>query len=376
MANLFQRLLGLDDAKEDRAVLPPSRAAFPAPQTVVSADTALSLSSVYRAIQIIATPISKMEIKTYRFAGGEEDQIQNPLFVNKPSLIDTRRDFLFQTVSSLATTGEAFWAKTLNANGTVNSVRLIPSNLVTVRQDSFGNKVFDYSIPMPSPSLEPNDQPKMQVITATAKEMEHIKLFSKPGELRGLGPIQTCKDDIAAALDLRNYAANWFKNSGIPTGVLSTNMQLTSEQADEITNRWHTKQAERQVAVLGNGFAYDPIALSPKEALFTDVQSQMVQQIARMFGVPARLLLTGVDGSSDTYTNLQDENQVFYRHTLMAYLDAIEDAMSNCLPRGTRIKFDYEGLFKADIATRYNAYKVGVEGGWLSSDEVRTKEGL
>lgn len=366
MANIFQRLLGIEDKpQEQRSILPPPRTVS---GTVVTADTALSLSAVYRAIQIIATPISKMDIHTYRFAGGVENEIDNPLFINKPSLIDTRRDFLFQTVTSLASKGEAFWLKTLNANGTVNSVKIVPVESVQVRQDSFGNKIFDYTYTTSYPNTE--------MATVTTKEMEHIKLFSIPGQLRGAGPIQTCKDDIAAALDLRNYAANWFKNGGVPTGVLSTNMQLTAEQADEITSRWHNKQADRQIAVLGNGFNYDPIALSPKDALFTDVQSQMVQQIARMFGVPARLLLTGVDGTSDTYVNLLDENQVFYRHTLMAYLDAIEDAFSNCLPRGTRVKFNYEGLFKADLATRYNAYKVAVDGGWLSTEEIRAKEGL
>jgi HK97 family phage portal protein len=212
--------------------------------------------------------------------------------------------------------------------------------------------------------------------TVDKSEMEHLRLFSQPGILRGLGPIQTCKDDIAAALDLRKYASTWFQNAGIPTGLLKTNQMLTADQADEITSRWHDKQSNRQIAVVGNGFDYDPIALSPKDALFTDVQSQMVQSIARLFGIPARLLLTGIDGSSDTYTNLSDENQVFYRHTLMAYLDSIEDAFSNCLPRGTRVKFDYEGLFKADMEARYNAYKVGVDGGWLSPDEIRAKEGL
>lgn len=365
MANLFQRILGLEDKKQDRSIVPPPRTLS---GTTVTAETALSLSAVYRAVQIIATPISKMNIKTFRFAGGIEEQIDNSVFINKPSLLDTRRDFLFQTVTSLATKGEAFWLKRLNANGTVNSVQIIPAESVQVRQDAFGNKLFDYQIT--------TSYPYTDMATVDAKEMEHIRLFSQPGVLRGLGPIQTCKDDIAAALDLRKYASTWFQNAGIPTGLLKTNQMLTSDQADEITSRWHEKQSNRQIAVVGNGFDYDPIALSPKDALFTDVQSQMTQSIARLFGVPARLMLTGVDGSSDTYSNLLDENQVFYRHTLMAYLDAIEDAFSNCLPRGTRVKFDYEGLFKADIATRYNAYKVGVDGGWLTSDEIRVKEGL
>jgi HK97 family phage portal protein len=110
--------------------------------------------------------------------------------------------------------------------------------------------------------------------------------------------------------------------------------------------------------------------------MYTQQLNQSVQNIARMFGIPARLLLTGVDGTSDTYSNLTDENQIFYRHTIMAYTDAISDALSNCLPRSTRVQFNFEGLFKADIASRYDYYKVGIDGGWLTADEIRSKENL
>jgi len=46
------------------------------------------------------------------------------------------------------------------------------------------------------------------------------------------------------------------------------------------------------------------------------------------------------------------------------------------LPRGTRVKFDYEGLFKADLKARYDAYAVAVAGGWMTPEEVRVKEGI
>ena len=375
MANFFTRLLGLDDTQqEDRAVssirVAPARTAVSTVSTV-DAGTSLSLTSVFRAIQILATPISKMDVKTIRYIAstGEEQQIANPLLVNAPSLLDSRREFIYQTVVSLATTGEAFWLKKYSSSGaTVNSLEIIPTKNVRIEVDKLtGVKTFSYSH---------GYYPHHVVDVVPANEMEHLKLFAIPGELHGFGPIQLCKEDIAGALDLRNYASNWFASAGVPTGVLTSNSMLTAEQADEITARWHDKQSNRQIAVLGNGFEYDPVALSPKDALFTEVQNQSVQMIARMFGIPARLLLTGVDGTSDTYTNLSDENQVFYRHTLMAYLDAIEDAMSNCLPRGTRVKFDYEGLFKADLTQRYANYAVGITSGFLSTDEVRAKEGL
>jgi HK97 family phage portal protein len=210
----------------------------------------------------------------------------------------------------------------------------------------------------------------------TKREIEHLRIFSLPGQLLGLSPIASCYKDISAAIDLRDYAGNWFTSAGVPTGVLKTNTMINKAEADEVTANWHNKQQNRQVAVLGNGFDYQQIALSPRDALFTEVQDQQIQAVARLFGIPARLLLTSVPGASDTYTNLQDENQVFYRHTLMAYTDSITDALSNCLPRGNRVEFDFEHLFKADVAARYDYYKTAIESGILSAEEVRTKEGL
>jgi len=359
MATLWERITG---KTETRAAQPTIPTRLPA---TVTADTALTLSAVYRAVQILATPISKMPIYTFRYATGIGDlKIDNPLLVNKPSLTETRRDFMFQTVASLALEGNAFWFKGYGSNGQVNNLTIIPASAVGVSykdsQDISKGVVYDY-----------------QGKTYTATEVEHLKLFTRAGYLRGIAPIEAARSDVAAALDLRDYAQNWFTSAGVPTGVLKTGQQISLDDANTITANWHNKQQNRQVAVLGNGFEYQQIALSPRDALFTDIQEQAVQGIARLFGIPARLLLTTVPGSTDTYTNLQDENAVFWRHTILAYTDAITDALSNCLPRGQRIEFDFEHLFKADVAARYNYYSTALAGEpFLTVDEVRTKEGL
>lgn len=359
MATLWERITGKTETRAAQPTIPTRLAA------TVTADTALSLTAVYRAVQILATPISKMPINTYRYASGAgELKIENPLLVNKPSLTDSRRDFIFQTVASLALEGNAFWYKSYGSNGQVNNLTIIPASAVMVSykdtNDIFKGVVYDY-----------------QGKRYTANEIEHLKLFTRAGNLRGIAPIEAARNDVSAALDLRDYAQNWFTSAGVPTGILKTGQQISKADGDEVTANWHNKQQNRQVAVLGNGFEYQQIALSPRDALFTDIQEQAVQGIARLFGIPARLLLTTVPGSTDTYTNLQDENQVFYRHTLMAYIDAITDALSNCLPRGQRVEFDFEHLFKADVAARYNYYSTALNGeAFLTVDEVRTKEGL
>ena len=360
MASIFDRFLKRPERRAAQPVIPSRHPA------IVTPSTALSLTAVYRAVQIIGTPISKMSINTYRFATGIELKVENPVLVNNPSIQQNRRDFLFQTVASLALEGNAYWLKNFGSNGQVNNLTILPASAVQPSWPKFRDGTTDYSTVVYD----------YLGTRYTEREMEHLRIFSQAGQLLGVSPIASCYKDISAAIDLRDYAGNWFTAAGVPTGVLKTNAMLNKEDADLVTANWHNKQQNRQVAVLGNGFEYQQIALSPKDALFTEVQDQQVQAVARLFGVPARLLLTSVPGASDTYTNLQDENQVFYRHTLMAYTDAITDALSNCLPRGNRVEFDFEHLFKADVAARYNYYKVAIDAGILTPEEVRTKEGL
>jgi HK97 family phage portal protein len=361
MASILDRLLGRKP--EVRASQPtiPSRQ-----PSIVNPNSALSLTAVYRAIQIIGSPISKMPINTYRFATGIELKIENPVLVNNPSLDQNRKDFLFQTVLDLALEGNAYWLKQYSSNGQVNNLTILPASAVSPSWPKFQDGTTDYSTVVYD----------YLGTRYTKREIEHLRIFSRAGVIKGISPIEACRKDISAAIDLRDYALNWFTSAGVPTGVLKTNQMLNKSEADEVTANWHNKQQNRQVAVLANGFDYQQIALSPRDALFTEVQDQQTQAIARLFGIPARLLLTSIPGSSDTYSNLQDESQVFYKFTLMNYTDAITDALSNCLPRGTRVEFDFEHLFKADVAARYNYYKTAIESGILTVDEVRTKEGL
>lgn len=357
MASFWQRLTGRLDTRAVQPSIPLRSATF------VNSDSALTLSAVYRAVSILGTSVAGLRLETYRYATGLEMKIPNPVLVNNPSLEDTRRDFLFQSVVSLALDGNAFWLKTPDSRGGTNNLTILAPHAVSVRLDGVngltGRKVYDY-----------------MGETYTADRMEHLKLFSRPGVLRGISPIESASKDIAAAIDLRDFAVNWYTSGGVPTGVLKTQLNLSKEDAESVTTNWHNKQQNRQIAVLGSGFDYQAIALSPRDALFTEVQSQNVQQIARLFGVPARMLLTGVDGSSDTYTNMVDELQIFYRTSLMSYLDAISDALSNCLPRGTATRFAFEDLFRADPATRYQMWQTAIAAGFITIDEVRIKEGL
>lgn len=357
MASLWQRITS--SSRENRAVTP---SIPPRSSSVATAESALSLTAVWRSVQILATSVSNLGIVTKKYATGMEMNIENSSFINKPSFTYNRQQFLYATVSELALTGNAFWLKSLNAAGSVTEVTLLPSASVNVyltnSDDITSPRYYDYG-----------------GVRYEANQVEHLQLFPRAGWLKAPSPINVCSQDIVAALDLRDFQANWFSASGVPTGILKRNGEVNAADANEIRTRWQEMQSTRQLAVIGNGFEYQTISDSPADMLFTEISKQSVQQIARLFGIPARKLVTGVDGTSDTYSNLTDEEHAFYRETLMAYTRPIQDALSNCLPRGTRIEFLWEDLFQADKASRINMWKTAIDAGIVTAEYAATKEG-
>jgi len=358
VASIWQRITS--SSRENRAVSP---SIPPRSTSVATPETALSLTAVWRSVQILATSVSNLGIQTKRYATGMEMNIDAPLFINKPSLNYNRQQFLYATVSELALTGNAFWLKSVNAAGVVTDVTLLPSSAVNVTyleiNDITSPRVFSY-----------------MASSYSADQVEHLQLFPRAGWLKAPSPIHLCSQDIVAALDLRDFQANWFSSSGVPTGILKRNGEVNAADASEMRTRWQEMQSTRQLAVIGNGFEYQTISDSPADMMFTEISKQSVQQIARLFGIPARKLVTGVDGTSDTYSNLTDEEHAFYRETLMAYTRPIQDALSNCLPRGTRVEFLWEDLFQADKASRIMMWKTAIDAGIVTPEYAATKEGF
>jgi HK97 family phage portal protein len=358
VASIWQRITS--SSRENRAVTPsiPARSS-----SVATPESALSLTAVWRSVQILATSVSNLGIQTKRFATGMEMNVENSGFINKPSFTFNRQQFLYATVSELALTGNAFWVKSINAAGVVTEVTLIQSSSVNVyltnTEDITSPRYYDIG-----------------GVKYEASRVEHLQLFPRAGWLKAPSPINICSADIVAALDLRDFQSNWFSASGVPTGILKRNGEVNAADANEIRTRWQEMQATRQLAVIGNGFEYQTISDSPADMLFTEISKQSVQQIARLFGIPARKLVTGVDGTSDTYSNLTDEEHAFYRETLMAYTRPIQDALSNCLPRGTRVEFLWEDLFQADKASRIMMWKTAIDAGIVTAEYAATKEGF
>jgi HK97 family phage portal protein len=337
------------------AIVPPPRSAT----SGVTTTDALSLASVYRSVSIIATAMKQLGIHAYR------DDIKvtpTPLWMRQPDAKVTREVWMEQTVNSMALSGNAYWLVSRNPRGeTVNLEVLNPFDMM-IQTDDYGNALYYLY---------------RGTVKYSLTDIQHLALMRVPGNVYGLGPIQAAQKELLNARDTRDYASVWMNDSGVPSGVLKSDQMLSPDQASAAKDAWNTTAgAKNGVAVLGNGLSYQPMYLNPRDAQFIEVQAWNVQQVARLFGVPANMLLASVDGNSMTYTNMEQEQMAFVRYTLSQYIVEVESALSHLASRGTQVKVNVDSLLRSDTLTRYQAHQIAISSGWMTVDEVRAIEDL
>lgn len=331
-------------------VMPPARSDI----SYITPETALNIGSVYRAVSIITSSVSQMRLGVYR----DGVEIKAPALIRNPNPMDTVGGFIEETAWSLACYGNAYWRVYRGSNDMPLSLKVLDPNEVTVTEESGKLKYY----------LGPEE--------IKASDIKHLKLMRKPGHIKGYGPIQHGQSELTGAVRLRNFADNWFSISGVPQGILTTDQVLGAGEAQQFADAWAEFIKNNGTAVMSQGMRYEMLRLKPADAQFLEVQQSQTVAIARLFGVPALHLLAEMQGTSNTYLNLEQANLVFLQTTLSRYMNEIEDAFASLLPRGQEVAFKEEGLLRMDTQTKVEVEALQVAASLRTPDELRTKDGL
>ncbi len=361
-------LLGLHtrDAQTPSGVQLPTRA--DTATTGITTRGAVGLLGVYRAISILAVSVSQLSIDVER-AGVRLPDAQVPSIIRKPDVHRSRYDFIEQLVLSLATSGNAYILRREVDGQLLNLDPLTPwecwpsvDTETWVKTISYRGKQY------------------------TTDEIEHIALMPLAGTALGLGPIQAAQVELAGARDVRDYSGKWFTETGQPAGMLTTDQDATDADLKRMRNAWNYLDEDGEpvnaaanptrVRVLGKGMKYSPIFIAPKDAQWIESQQFNTTQIARLFGIPASLLLAAVEGNSQTYSNVEQEWIAFTRFTLMGYIRKIEEALTNLVVRGQTVRFNVETLQRADTKTRYEGHQLAINMGLYGPDYARQIESI
>jgi len=335
--------------------------AYPGPATAsgvrVTPDTALRLSALWGCVRLLADVVS--ELPVHVFKEGTRDEVDPPRVLVTPAANTDLPDWLWQHMHSYLLRGNVMGLVVDRARlGRPSQIELINPDRVAPQVDQYQRTVIWR---LDGQEIDPSD-------------LWHRRCYPVPGQPLGLSPVAHFAQSIGLGLAAEAYGATWFGDANTPSGILTTDHDLSRPQAEDAHDQWmRIRRNRRDVAVLGEGIKFEPISIAPEESQFLDTMKFNVQQIARLFGVPPELL-GAESGDSLTYANIESRDLSLLKYSVGPWLGRLERAMDTLVSRSQYVKFNAAALLKTDTLSRYQAHKIGLEAGFLTIEEVRELE--
>ena len=324
----------------------------------VNPSTAMQHSAVWACVDLIGSAISTLPLAAYR--RGELSPLADlPPILRQPSATMDLLDFLYAALQSLLVRGNAYGLIVDRAGAGLlpSQVELLDPNRVQVT----ANGSIEYRVD--GQEVDP-------------ASIWHVKAFCTAGSVVGLSPIAHAKQAVGLGVAAERYAAKFFGESAIPSGLLTTDQRINSEHAETLKERWKAAHGgRRDIAVLGDGAKFQAITIPPEEAQFLETTRANVATIARYFRMQPEMIASE-SGGSLTYSNVEMRALHLLTFTLRPWIVRLETALSALLSSTTTVKFNAAALVRTDLLSRYQAHESAIRAGWKLPSEVRELEDL
>jgi HK97 family phage portal protein len=212
------------------------------------------------------------------------------------------------------------------------------------------------------------------------EDIFHLRGPSKDG-ITGMDIITYAADSFGLTLAAERYGGRFFRNDSKPGGVLRTEKTLSDGAARRLKTSWeaaHTGSNQHRVAILEEGLEWQQIGISPEQAQFLGTREFQAEDVCRWFRVPPHMV--GLTSKATSWgSGIESMGIGFVTYTLMPWLTRWKQTISKDLiiaPETYFADFIVDGLYRGDIETRYNAYAIGRQWGWLNVNDIRRFENM
>lgn len=340
----------------------------------VTPDTTMQMSAAWGCMRILSETIGSLPWKVYKDDGKGNSSINDghavaQCLVHSPNMNMTSVEFKEAMVLNLCQSGNAYSFVERNNKGDLISLTPIESANVDPKQRDTGTVYYKV---LERGKWEDYPQEKIW----------HIKGFGRTG-LIGLSPLGAAREAIGTALAMEDFGARFFSQGGMPSGIVTTDKVLTPDQRllarDSLNQMLGGLGNAHKFALFEGGMKPEPWGSMPLEDMqFILSRKFSIQEICRFYRIPPHMV---ADLDRATFSNIEQLSQEFVMFTLMPYFTRIEASATKWLFKpGERkdyfLRFNYEGLLRADTAARATFYSQALQNGYMTRNEVRGKENL
>ena len=336
--------------------------------TKVDSETAFQLNAIYGAVSLISDTVASLPVDSYIRRDGSRFAFRpRPVWLSRPDVDTTKEAFWGSVIVSLLLDGNAFIRVFSNAQGEIVNLNVLNPHKVHIKRNGVGRVMFEV---------------EGEKGLLSSDEIIFIPDIVRPGHIRGVSRTESLKTNWGLALALENYAAKFFGTGTHTAGIIEFPGNLTAEQAKQLQEGFDSRHRgwgrAHRTAVISGGAKYVSTSVENDKAQFIDSRRMAIEDVARAFRVPSNLLnLPG----SNTYSSVEQNNLAFVTHCLRPIVQKLETAFTPLLSRlqggeTAFIKFNLDGLLRADINSRMTAYSTGLQAGFLTINDVRRLEDL
>lgn len=335
--------------------------------SAVNPNTALTFSTVFACVRVIAESIATLPLFVYKRDGNNKIKaINHPLYSllhDAPNNECTSVSFIESLITQILLVGNGFVEIVRDNFNIVKELHLIDSNKIRIFRDTNNTILFEYN----SDGV---------LITLSKSQVMHIAGLGWNGII-GLSPISMMRKQITTGLHQDNFALDFFSNGVKKVPIISHPSRLNQDAKKNLKESFR-EAWEKGIVVLEEGMKIDPITMNLSDAQFLESRRFSVEEICRIFRVPPHLI---GDLSRSTNNNIEHQSIEFVTHTIRPWCVRIEKALNSYLlnhleKKKYYIEFNLDGLLRGDTLTRQQANQIKLNNGVLTRNEWRRQENL
>jgi len=336
--------------------------------TAIDSKTVFQVNAVYSAVSLIADTISTLPLDCFIRIDGQRRAFRpKPSWVEKPDIALPRVAFYNSVIVSLMLDGNAFIRVFSNRAGEVVNLVVLNPRAVEVKRTPRGTLTF---------TVEGEGKVLSQ------EEVIFIPDVLRPGTIRGVSRVEALKENFGLALALEKFASTFFGNGTNLSGVIEVDSNLTKEQAENLRNSFDNAhrgwRRGHRTGILSGGAKFKTTQIDPESSQSIEARRFAVEDVARAFNIPAHML--NIPGTT-TFSSVEANGIQFITHTLRPIVQKLEDAFSPLMTRypggeTAFVKWNLDGLARADIQARTSAYSTMIQAGVMSINDVRRLEDM
>lgn len=324
----------------------------------VTEQSALTHSAVFECVDLIADLVSTFPVKRYRVVDRVKIPATGLSVIDNPSTECDDVNWRRVIVVSWLLRGWAPGLVTGMRGAQPAGIELIHPDRVRadrVRKDAPARWYLD--------GKETERWPAGQLWIADGK-----RWF--PEDVTGRSVLEYARLEAGLGLAARQYGADFYKDGGHPTAILKAAGQPAPDAARRIKQRFmDARVGNREPIVLGDGWDYDTIQVSPTDAAFLDSIKANRTMIAGFFRVPPELI-GAPSGTGMTYSNVEHRGIDLLRFCVGQWVTRMEKTLTALTVRPEVVRLNLDALLRPDSATRWRIHDMAIRMGAHSVNQV------